>query len=910
MAGTVTDKNSGEPIIGAVVFIKGSSKGTATDLDGKYALPLDAGVYQISIKSVSYREAELTNIKVAPGKTTTLHVQIEEDVTEFQAVTIVGTRQTNTEMALIEDMRQSEVVVSGVSGEQIAKSLDRDAAETVKRIPGVTIMNDKYIVIRGMNERYNTVMLNDVLAPSTEPDAKSFSFDILPTSVIDRIMIYKNGSPELPGEFGGGVIKVYTKNIVVENRTNFSLSTSYRGGTTLRGFKTYNGSSTDFLGFDNGTRQLPEAFPDSKVETNNADELAQLGKQLPNTWAPDNTTAMPDIRASLDMARKFDIGNIRFSNISAISYSNTRTHISQAQRTRYESYDKELGRSEPGFDYRDDISAHNIRLSAIHNWSARLNNYNKIEFRNMFVQLGQSEVLNRAGIEKFNQLDQRNTSLRYLSRTIYQGNVQGTHDSKDDKTTFTWTGGYTFTNRDEPDFRRVRTQRPMGTNEPFSVAFKATPSLADAGRFYSELNERTLTANSQLEHRFNPVDSASENAPKIRVGFYAERKDRDFSARFFSYSPANSLQFDQNIPLQPLDQVFASQNINPETGLVIKEGTNPSDTYTAANTMVAGYIGGATPVTDKLSVAGGARVEYNQQELSTVKLGGAKVDVRNPILRVLPAANLTYALSPRAMLRAGGSISLNRPEFRELAPFTYFDFNNLFEISGNPDLKTPTIYNADLRYEFYPNPTEVLSVGVFGKYFQNPIENYFEVTNIGNAITFGNADNATSYGIEAEIRKSLLDLSGSRFIQNMTLVVNAALIRSDVKLGAGAVGQSENRPMMGQSPYVLNTGVYYEDADKGLQVNLLYNVVGRRIFVVGSYANPTVYEMPRHLLDLTITKSLGRNFELKGGFQDLLNQSVHLIQDSDGDGKIGAVDETVQKYKRGTYSTVGITYKF
>ncbi|WP_018476733.1 TonB-dependent receptor [Pontibacter roseus] len=909
LSGTVTDKTSGESIIGAVVFIKGSSKGTATDVDGRYSLPLDAGLYQISITSLSYKPTEHTNIKIEPGKTTTLDVQIEQNSTEIQTVTIVGTRQTNTDLALMESMRQSEVVVSGASGEQIAKSLDRDAAETVKRIPGVTIMNDRYIVIRGMNERYNTVMLNDVLAPSTEPDAKSFSFDILPTSVIDRIMIYKNGSPELPGEFGGGVIKVYTKNLVDENRTSFSLSSSFRSGTTLRGFKTYTGSETDFLGFDNGQRQLPSNFPDY-ISSGNTEELARLGSQLPNTWAPQNTTAIPDLRASLDLARRFDIGNVRFGNITAISYSNTRTFLDNARRTRYESFEPSLGRSTVGLDYRDDISTQNVRLSAIHNWSARLNNYNKLEFRNMFVQLGQSEVLERSGTENFNQLDQRNTSLRYLSRTIYQGNLQGTHDSRDEKTTLTWTGGYTYTNRDEPDFRRVRTQRPMGTNEPYAVAFKMTPSLADAGRFYSELNERTYTANSQLEHRFNPADSTSENAPKVRVGFYAERKDRDFNARFFSYRPANTELFDQQIPFQPLDQVFAPGNINPQSGLVITEGTNPSDTYTASNTMVAGYIGGATPLGAKLSVAGGARVEYNLQELSTRRLGGASIEVSNPILRVLPAANLTYILNPRSVVRAGASMSLNRPEFRELAPFTYFDFNSLFEISGNPALKTPTIYNADLRYEFYPNPTEVLSLGVFGKYFQNPIENYFEVTNIGNAITFGNADNATSYGLEAEVRKSLLDLSGSRFIQNMTLVLNAALIRSDVKLGQGAIGQSGSRPMMGQSPYVLNAGLYYQDEPSGLQVNLLYNVVGKRIFVVGSYANPTVYEMPRHLVDLSVTKSFGRNFEIKGGIQDLLNQSVHLIQDSDGDGKIGSVDETVQKFNRGTYSTLGVSYKF
>ncbi|WP_192823142.1 TonB-dependent receptor [Rufibacter sp. LB8] len=911
LSGKVKDKKTAEPIIGAVVFITGSGTAAATDIDGSYSLKLQPGIYKITVSYVSYKQAVYDNIKIEAGKTTTMDFEIEETAsTNLNAVTIVGTRQTNTDISLINELRQSEVVVSGVSGEQITKSLDRDAAETVKRIPGVTIMNDKYIVIRGMNERYNSVMLNDALTPSTEPDSRAFSFDVLPTSVIDRILIYKNGSPELPGDFGGGVIKVFTKNFADENTTSLGFSTSYRGNTTFSNFLSAPGTKTDFLGFDNGDRKLPGSFPTNINQVGNNGQLAELGRQLPNTWTGTNGNALPDMRFSLGMTRLVDVKDLRLSNVTAISYSNTRT-FTTGSRNKYQQFDPSTGKSPLDFSYQDETSTQNTRLGVLHNWTARLNNRNKLEFSNLFNQLGSNSILFRKGTEFFNGLEQQNYALRFESRTLYTGQLQGTHDFNDLKTTVTWNGGYSYTNRNEPDYRRLRTQRDIGSNDKFAVAFKPTASLADAGRFYSDLNEHVYTGSGQIEHKFNPADSLSENAPKLRAGFYVERKNRDFDARFLSYRPANSDSFNQNIPFLPIDEVFAPQNINATTGLAIVEGTNPSDSYTASNTYAAGYVGGSAPITDKFSVSGGARLEYNHQQLQSLNSLGRAYNFDDKVLRVLPSLNMTYEFSKRSMLRAGSSITLNRPQFREVAPFSYYNFITLFEERGAP-LKTATIYNADLRYEFYPSQTELLSVGVFGKYFKDPIEKYFEVTNIGNSLTYTNTPSATTYGVEVEIRKSLRELTQSPILQNITLLLNASLIKSEVELSEeAAVGMKQTtRPMMGQSPYVVNAGLYYQNDERQLQLNVLYNVVGQRIWAAGSYANPTIYEMPRNLLDVSVTKGLGKHFELKAGIQDILNQKVSLVQDSNEDAKITKVDETVQDYRRGSYSSLGITYKF
>ncbi|QCR23669.1 TonB-dependent receptor [Pontibacter sp. SGAir0037] len=911
LKGKVTDKNSGEEIIGAVVFVKGTSKGTTTNYEGNFTLPLDPGTYTVSVTFLSYKSFESAAVKVSAGQAAVLNVQLESMATEIQGVEIVGARQTNTEMAVLQTMRQSEVVVSGVGGEQIAKSMDRDAAETVKRIPGVTILNDRYIVIRGMNQRYNTVMLNDALTPSTEPDQKAFSFDILPTSVIDRIMIYKNGSPELPGEFGGGVIKIYTKNVVADNSTNIGISGAYRVGTTFNTFLNDSKSTTDFLGFDNGKRAIPEGVP-ANVNTlsGRQDQLQQVGRLFPNNWAPQSTTAAPDLRLSLGLNRIFDLGPLQMSGMNAVSYSNTKT-ITEGTRDTYGAYDPSLGSSMRQQSYRDEVFTNNVRLGVISNWSARLNNNNKIEFRNLFNQLGSSEVLAREGVDftNSNQL-QRNYALRYESRTIYSGQLQGTHDFNDNKSSLTWTGGYNYTNRNEPDYRRVRTVDDEG-NGTYKVLLQpsSNPSLQDAGRFYSDLNEHVIMASSQYEHRFSTADSTAENAPKIRLGFYAERKDRDYFSRFLSFAYGNN--FEESIAYKPLNEVFAPENINSTNGLILVENYNPQNSYEAANTNIAGYISGSTPITTKLSVSGGVRVEYNNQELRSSNFDNSPINRKNPVVSVLPSANFTYNLASRAMLRAGGSISVNRPEFREIAPAPYFDFVNLLEVIGNPTLENATIYNGDVRYEFYPNPTELISAGVFYKHFEKPIEAVFRNTSGANTISFENAKSAFNYGLEAEIRKSLLDVSESRFIQNLTVVLNAALIKSEVELSQKSSGyQPGKRAMVGQSPYALNTGLYYQDNERQLQFNVLYNVIGRRIFAAGSNLRQAVYEMPRNLIDISLTKGIGEHIEIKAGIQDLLNQKTRLIQDSDDDQKITSVDEPFRVFRKGQYSTLGITYKF
>jgi TonB-dependent receptor len=363
---------------------------------------------------------------------------------------------------------------------------------------------------------------------------------------------------------------------------------------------------------------------------------------------------------------------------------------------------------------------------------------------------------------------------------------------------------------------------------------------------------------------------------------------------------------------QPVDVLFSPENINPVSGLVLTEGTNPSDAYEASNQNIAGFVNASIPVWYWLTLQGGLRSEYNRQQLSSSDYNAKPVEVDNPLLFWLPSATATVKVSEKVLMRGAFGITVNRPEFRELAPFAYYDFafNNV--LYGNPDLKTPIIRNVDFRLEYYPSPDEYIHFGVFQKNFKNPIEQFF-VPGTGSGgtrnFTFNNAEVANTMGVEAELRKSFRKMTSLPVLKNMGCLLNASLIQSEVDLGAASRGQLQIRPMQGQAPYVLNGGLIYTSDSSGLSVSLQYNVYGRRLFAVGTFGTPDIYEMPRHMLDLTVSKTISRRVDMRLSIQDILNARYYLMQDSNEDGEISNTDELVLDTRRGRYITLGINFK-
>lgn len=906
IAGKVIDSKSKEAVIGANVVIQGTTTGAATDLDGNFLIPSVAeGTYNLQVSSITYKTHTIPNVVVTTAKRVTLDIELHEDVSELQEVVIQAERRTDTDFDLVKSIKDAKVVVVGITSEMIAKTLDRDAAQVLRRVPGITIRQDQFVQVRGLSERYNPVMLHNVYAPSVETDVRSFSFATLPSSQLDRMLVFKSPAADLPGDFAGGVVKVFTKSIPEENGFVLDYSTQYRAGTTLGDFVGQAKNSEHFTGFNTGYYSLPSGFPANLGSVQGA-TLETVGRSLRNDWVGYKSTAIPDQRLTLTYSRKFSIGKVQVGNISALNYSNAFSTF-DVTRSDYSFQTSGTGAPDNNFGFTDKQYNQQIRTGFLFNWAFKLNPNHTIELKNLYNQSSNDQFVIRDGI--LNTAGQHNTGIDKLYRGIYSGQLLGTHDFFNKRTTVEWVAGYNNANRDQPDYRRVRTY-----GGDISVPNKVTPD--QLGRFFSTLDESSKTASASIRHRFT-VNGDPLKSPELKAGFYYESKERTFTVRNIGYTQSAGFNLDRTLPL---DQFFQDANINNTNGLVLGEESRLSNNYSATNELFAYYLMGSLPF-GKFRLDAGARVENNHQVLLGKYDNGDPANSDLSVTRVLPSGNLSYNLTDKMLVRAAYGQTLNRPEFREIATFTFFDFNFNFVYRGTPGIKTAQIQNIDLRWEYYPSKGELITFGTFYKDFQNPIETYIDLLNGGGGgvknVFYDNAQSAKAIGVELEVKKSLAGLTGSAFLDKLNLLFNATIVSSEITIPAKlAKNRVAQRPMQGQAPYVINAGVFFNDEKSGWTINLLHNVVGKNIVFVGGTGYPDVYLMPRNVVDLVFTKRITERFQIKGGVSDILNQPFVLMQDgnkTDGtqDGSYDLdKDVVVQKYSPGQVVSLGFNWRF
>ena len=900
IAGNIKDSKTGEAVIGANVVIQGTTQGAATDIEGNFVINnVKEGTYTLQISSVTYKPHTIPNVLVETAKKITINIELHEDVSELEEVVIQGARHTDTDFDLVKSLKESRVVMVGITAEQISKSLDRDAAQVLRRVPGITIKGDQFVQIRGLSERYNPVMLHNAYAPSVETDVRSFSFATLPSSQLDKMLVFKSPAADLPGDFAGGVVKVFTKSIPEENSVTFDYSTQFRVGTTASDFYSQQKNSGHFTGFNTGYYNLPASFP-ADIKNVQSSDLEIAGKSLRNDWVAQKSVAIPDQRFTLTFNRKFKIGKVDVGNISAINYSNAYS-IFDVTRTDYTN-----GSTQANSGYLDRQYNQQIRTGFLFNWAFKLTANHLIEFKNLLNQSSNDQYVDRVG-----NLDQsvgeKNAGFDKVYRGIYSGQVLGTHDLFNKQTTVEWVVGYNNSTRDQPDYRRFVTQN----NGLIQIALAVVPERL--GRFFAKLDESATTGGFSIKHRLN-ISKDPLKSPELKAGIFYEDKSRTFGARNIGY--VKTLSTDPSIINQPINQFFGDQNINNATGIRLAENTKLSDSYTASNRLLAYYLMGSIPFS-KFKLDAGVRVEDNLQKLNGFALSGNIANSNLPVLRILPSANLSYHFNNKMLARAAYGETLNRPEFREIAAFSFFDFNFNFVYEGTPGLKTAKIQNFDLRWEFYPSKGELITFGAFYKDFQDPIETIINFQGATKNVVFANATSAKVYGLEVEIKKSLNGVTGSGFLNNLNVMFNATVITSTIKIPPALAAQrsSNERPLQGQAPYVINAGLFYSSESTGWSVNALYNVVGKNIVFVGSSNYPDVYLMPRNVIDLTFSKRLSDHFQIKGGISDILNQPISFLQDGNNDGsfdsdKDAVKDPIVQQYKPGQVFSLGFSYRF
>jgi hypothetical protein len=921
--GKIEDAATGEGLIGATVVIQGTTKGTIADADGYFAFnDIQQGAYNFVFSYITY-EQQVRRANVTKGETVELNVKLKPISVEVGEVRVVTTRRTDTELSLISSIKSSSLVSNGISKQQISRSQDRDASEVIARIPGVTVRDGKFINVRGLDERYNTVWLNGSGAPSSEADRRAFSFDMLPSSLIDNLVLYKTHAPELPADFAGAAVQILTKSTVDANSVDISYATGYRQNTTFRDFYTYQGGKTDWLGFDDGTRALPAGFPSTselrQLADNPTDEdkqkITELGRAFNKTWTPEATEAKPDQSFMATINRKFLVGKASIGNVTSIGYSNANQYR-EVFRAGYQAYDKINDHPDTSYYFYDNNYSTKTKLNGLFNWLIVFGNNQKIEFRNFFNQISDKTTILRTGRDFYGGSYKTATELGFQSRSIYSGQLTGSHNFNNYNINLNWTLGYSYTNKLQPDIRRVEMSRneDAGPSAPYTISlnFNADPKLL--GRLSLENHENIWMGALNYTNKLH----FDNFVPEIKTGLFMEKKDRTFSARNIGFAISNVMKFNWNLMYQPIDSLFQDKNINYSDGIKVDESTNLSDSYHAGNELYAGYVGLNLPFR-KLKIYSGVRMEKNIQKLNGFDENGDSVAVNNNHLDFFPSVNITYNFTDQLLLRLAYGRSVNRPEFREIAPYTYYNFEEKATYYGNPELVNSYIHNSELRLEYFPTQGDMITVGGFYKQFSNPIEAHLIESGSGLNYFYENAISAVSYGAEVDVRKSLSELSGSnsflRFFQDFVIVFNAALIKSELKTDF-ANERDSVRQMQGQSPYIVNAGIFYDNPRRGVMVSVLYNVIGPRIAFVGNLNNPHIYQMPRNLMDITINKKIGKYITVKGGVKDIFNQPIELRQDeyvqvipNDSESKAKRIQQT-QLFKPSSSFTLGVSVNF
>ena len=875
--GTVLDAKSKQPVIGASVSVDGTAMGTATDLEGKFLLTgVPAGPSSVRISFLSYKPFTSGPLTIKGGESTELNVELVEEVSELENVVVVATRKVNSDAGLLSQMREMSLVASGTSAQAIAKTQDRDAAEVVRRIPGISILDDKFVVVRGLAQRYNNVWINGGAVPSSEADTRSFSFDILPSSQLDNMMIVKSPAPEIPGDFSGGFVLIRTKVLPEKNSIQLSYTTGFNNVTNFHDFKYNPGSAADAFGFGSASRELRSGVPD-RVDDSNTEQVDRVTKNgFREDWRVKSRRPLWDQKFNFAINRKFDRENgDRFGLVGALNYSNTNKSFLNMENSRYGIYNGDEDTKNYSYKYTDNQYTNDVKLGAMLNLSylpapKDENHINKYEFRNLFNQLGRNRYTEREGFQNISgYYDQQKEEFLYASRGSYTGQFAGDHRIR--HTRLDWNAGYSYANKRQPDRRIVERQKDPGNGiDQYQI------DQSFISRDFIRLDEHIASAAVNLSQPLNP---SAERPIELKAGLYGEYKTRTYDTRAFEYKWDIGADLPQGFASLPIWEIMLPSNLGADK-IHINDQSERSDNYKANNHLEAAYAAFNIPL-GKFNIYAGARLELFRTAVTTY--GNVSDKKRTyDYTNLLPSLNATYNFNRKSLLRLAYGMTVNRPEFRELSPSTYEDFDMYSLVMGNPNLKQAVVQNLDLRYEWYPASGEIISLGAFYKRFKNPIE--WTYTDAGGSYiySFQNALSADLYGLELEVKKDLAFMG----LRNFSLAFNASWIKSNVHFPSDGI--EHDRPMQGQSPYLVNTGLFYQNDKIGFSAAVLYNRIGKRIVGIGRTADsqgntqnntiPDIYEMPRNAVDITLSQRLSKVFELKLSGRDLLAENIDFKQ--------------------------------
>jgi hypothetical protein len=905
--GVVLDAVTNEPLLDAQVTVVGTKHKVIADVDGRYRLELPPGSYEIRVWYELYKARRVQNVRVAAGQLQKIDVSLDLDKTAEEVMEVEAAPERASAAAQLMIRKNASYSADAVGAQDIAKTPDKNAAEAAKRVVGATVIGGRYVYVRGLGERYSNSLLNGTPLPSPEPDRQAVPLDLFPSVILSDLTIAKTFTPDMPGDFAGGSVRVNTRDLPEEFLLQGTLSAGFNTQSVFQDRLSYQGSGMDWLGIDSGVRALPAEIPDYKIgrllkkpdgTTITSEELTGYGQLLNAYMTTRPATNLPNLSGSVVTGDSHKIGSGVLGYTAALTYGR---RFSTREGEIIKTFDPPAGGSSDltlRNDYLADTGLDQVGWGGLLTVTYKPQKNHQITLTGLHSRSSDNEARFISGFNNERGTELTDTRLRFVTRSLSFGQVAVEHVLPSlDRAVLGYNFGLSLATSDEPDTRQT-----VYTLDGPSGTLSYEEDLRSGSHFFAEQEETQYGGGIDWTQPVIQGDLPT----KLKFGALFSRRSRTFDSRRFVFKKIEGADTQAVFRLPP-DELFTPENIG--TNLRLHEETRGSDAYTAEQNVYAGYVMADASLSSWLRVVLGGRVEANEQALDS-RDPNKDEPVRGEInvAELLPALALIFRTTRTSNLRLSVSRTVARPQLRELAPTIFSDYYGARDVTGNTDLRQTSIYNGDLRFEIFPGASEVAALTVFYKEFVDPIEQ--AIIGGSNVIKWQNAKAARVAGVELEARKGLGFVAPA--LSDLGILANFTLASSRVELdptidGLNTVQTNNVRPLAGQSPFVLNLGLDYVREATGTRARLVYNVAGRRIAQVGTDKLPDVYEQPRHQLDLTVGQRIGEHVDLKATAENLVDSPVVFTQ-----GKTIEDDDanTTNRYTLGRTFGLAVTVSY
>ena len=871
--GTVTDKQTREPLTGATIQIAGTTQGTVADVDGNYSLDVNNGTYTLAIKYVGYKDIIINNVKAGKSDLI-LNFELESDAQALGEVSVVARKNLEGERALQMERRKATLAIENLGSKEMSLKGIGNVEEGVKKITGISVADAGQLIVRGLGDRYSTTTLNGLPIASPNPDNKLIPLDLFPSSTVQNITVSKVYNAEAFADYSGAHIDINTKENITEDFFNIGFNTGGKFNTL--GKDSYrmnrNGSLFRTSGVDQAALNMPLSEFDNYVKTRNI---------FDTSFAVKKKSSLPDFSSNLGFGKNIGIGSQTLSILASASAGNSFQNMDNAFYKTLEA----TGSVQDNFAY--DSYAQELKLAALGHIGYTLRRHDRIGYTFFYARNATDTYQRREGIDaEDHELTGSNNITHIYSLQNHQ--LDGVHSfGRREQWELTWGGSYSKTGSEEPDRRQVMyIKNDNGALSLFKLNRQETM------RYFGSLDEEEWNGNLAMRWKWN-----ENNFLKLGVNY--KNKSRDYKATRFYY---NLNKIDPVITdIYDTDGFLNQENI-ADGNVVVQRVMQPKDSYRAGNEIYSGYLLTDFYPVPSLLVNLGVRYEISRQWVDYATDGGDWYAERRNLDKndLFPTLNLKYTVNDANSIRFSASRTVTRPSFIEMAPFLYQESYGSAQIRGNNELQNGYNYNFDLRYEHFGKNGDMISLTAYFKYLDSPIERIQALQGGATLHSFQNADNGMAGGMEVELRKQLM--------KDLRLGANISYMYTNVKLPEGGAYTNKERPLQGASPILANADLTYSPRfgeERQLNLALLYNLQGSRIHAVGVSKLGDIKQQTLHTLNFSAGYDINSHFSLKLQVNDLLNRAVIFKQEVPSTGE----EVEVERYKKGANLEIGFSYK-